>query len=144
MPLFEAYLRFAEILALRSTDGLQQVGCVLVSSNLERVLGIGYNGGAAGIDDDRYRPAGRSGYIHAEVNALLKTGSSEKDKVMFCTHAPCVMCAKATVNSGISFLYYRNANVKQEEEGLALLREARVTVVRYPPWQPAEVARTAS
>src|SRR5277367_5910432 len=64
IPLFEAYLRFAELLALRSTDGMQKVGCLIVSYNLERVLGIGYNGGASGIDDELYKPEGRSGYIH--------------------------------------------------------------------------------
>lgn len=104
ISLFEAYLRFAEILSLRSTDGVQKVGCVIVSYNLERVLGIGYNGGAAGLDDGLYIPEGQSGYIHAEMNALIKTGALEKDKIMFVTHVPCIMCAKVTINSGVSYI----------------------------------------
>jgi dCMP deaminase len=134
MPLFEAYLRFAEVLALRSTDGTQKVGCVVVSHNLERVLGIGYNGGASGINDEFYKPEGRSGYIHAEMNALIKTGALEKDKIMFVTHAPCVMCAKAAINSGICYLYYRQDNLAKDRMGLDLLASAGVRVVLYPPW----------
>jgi dCMP deaminase len=141
IPLFEAYLRFAEVLSLRSTDGIQKVGCVIVSFNLERVLGIGYNGGASGIDDSLYIPDGRSGYIHAEMNALIKTGALEKDKIMFVTHAPCSMCAKAAINSGISYLYYRQDNVRGDRTGLELLERARVRVIRYTCWEEEDTIR---
>jgi dCMP deaminase len=119
---------------------MQKVGCVIVSSNLERVLGIGFNGGASGIDDRAYKPKGQSGYIHAEINALLKAGAQEKDKVMFVSHVPCVMCAKAAVNSGVLYLYYRSDNLKGDRTGLNLLKEAGVRATQYPSWLTARSA----
>jgi dCMP deaminase len=129
LTLPEAYQRFAEALALRSTDGSQQVGCVVVSRDLERVLGVGYNGGAAGMNDREFIPEDRSGYVHAEENALLKAGAIEKDKVMFVTHTPCVMCAKRAINSGVVRVYCRQPNRRGDGMGIALLRRARKDVV---------------
>ena len=125
----EAYQRFAEALALRSTDGSQKVGCVVVSSDLERVLGVGYNGGAAGMNDRDFIPVDRSGYVHAEENALLKAGAIEKDKVMFLTHTPCVMCAKRALNSGVARVHCRQPNQRGDAMGIALLRQAGKRVV---------------
>jgi dCMP deaminase len=129
LTLPEAYQRFAEALALRSTDGSQQVGCVVVSHDFERVLGVGYNGGAAGIDDRQFIPSDKSGYVHAEENALLKAGATEKDKVMFITHTPCVMCAKRAINSGVARVYCRQPNRRGDSMGIEVLRRARKDVV---------------
>jgi deoxycytidylate deaminase len=129
LSLPEAYQCFAEALALRSTDGSQQVGCVVVSADLERVLGVGYNGGAAGMNDRAFIPSDRSGYVHAEENALLKAGAIEKDKVMFITHTPCVMCAKRAINSGVGRVYCRQPNRRGDAMGVTLLREAKKDVV---------------
>lgn len=134
LTLPEAYQRFAEALALRSTDGSQKVGCVVVSADLERVLGVGYNGGAAGMNDRDFIPADRSGYVHAEENALLKAGAIEKNKVMFLTHTPCVMCAKRAINSGIARVHCRQPNQRGDAMGIALLRQAGKRVVW---WQGA-------
>jgi dCMP deaminase len=129
LTLPEAYQRFAEALALRSTDGSQQVGCVVVSADLERVLGVGYNGGAAGMSDREFIPSERSGYVHAEENALLKAGAIEKDKIMFITHTPCVMCAKRAVNSGVARVYCRQPNLRGDAMGIEVLRKAGKRVV---------------
>jgi dCMP deaminase len=128
LTLAEAYQRFAEALALRSTDGSQKVGCVVVSADLERVLGVGYNGGAAGMNDRAFIPADRSGYVHAEENALLKAGAIEKNKVMFLTHTPCVMCAKRAINSGVAVIHCRQPN-QRDAMGVELLKEAGKRVV---------------
>ena len=128
LSLADAYQRFAEALALRSTDGQQKVGCVVVSHDLERVLGVGYNGGAAGVSDREFIPSDRSGYVHAEENALLKAGAIEKDKIMFVTHTPCVMCAKRAINSGVARVYCRQPN-QRDAMGVELLQKAGKQVV---------------
>jgi dCMP deaminase len=135
LTLPEAYQRFAEALALRSTDGSQKVGCVVVSNDLERVLGVGYNGGAAGISDRDFIPVDRSGYVHAEENALLKAGAIEKNKVMFLTHTPCVMCAKRAINSGVARVHCRQPNQRGDAMGIEILRAAGKEVVWWqePP-----------
>jgi len=129
LTLAEAYQCFAQALALRSTDGSQKVGCVVVSADLERVLGVGYNGGAAGMNDRDFIPADRSGYVHAEENALLKAGAIDKNKVMFLTHTPCVMCAKRAINSGVARLHCRQPNQRGDAMGIELLRQAGKRVV---------------
>ena len=129
LTLPDAYQHFAESLALRSTDGSQKVGCVVVSNDLERVLGVGYNGGAAGISDREFIPVDRSGYVHAEENALLK------DKIMFLTHTPCVMCAKRAINSGVARVHCRQPNQRGDAMGIEILRQAGKKVVW---WQSTE------
>jgi dCMP deaminase len=136
LTLPEAYQRFAEALALRSTDGVQKVGCVVVSADLERVLGVGYNGGAAGLSDQAFIPSDRSGYVHAEENALLKAGAIEKDKTMFITHTPCVMCAKRAINSGIAKVYCRQPNVRGDAMGVEVLRAAGKEVIWWHEARP--------
>jgi dCMP deaminase len=137
LTLPEAYQRFAAALALRSTDGSQKVGCVVVSADLERVLGVGYNGGAAGISDRAFIPSDRSGYVHAEENALLKAGAIEKDKTMFITHTPCVMCAKRAINSGVAKVYCRQPNVRGDAMGVDVLRAAGKEVVWWHEARPS-------
>jgi dCMP deaminase len=136
LTLPEAYQRFALALAMRSTDGSQKVGCVVVSGDLERVLGVGYNGGAAGLSDREFIPSDRSGYVHAEENALLKAGATEKNKVMFITHTPCVMCAKRAINSGVARVYCRQPNQRGDAMGIEVLRHAGKQVVWWHQ-QPA-------
>lgn len=49
--------------------------------------------------------------IHAEANAiakLAKHGEKSDGAVMFCTHMPCIDCAKQIAQAGIKKVYYRN------------------------------------
>jgi dCMP deaminase len=66
-------LKIAEVTALRSEDPYMKVGaCVLNKDN--RIIGVGYNGLAPGIDVDESfwvnRDQRRKFMIHAEANAL--------------------------------------------------------------------------
>ena len=83
-----------------------------------------------GSDSDReFIPSDRSGYVHAEENALLKAGAIEKDKTMFITHTPCVMCAKRAINSGVARVYCRQPNQRGDAMGIDVLRAAGKQVV---------------
>ena len=47
--------------------------------------------------------------IHAEQNAIIqaaKLGSSIDGATLYCTHQPCVICAKMIVNAGIARVVY--------------------------------------
>jgi dCMP deaminase len=81
------------------------------------------------MSDREFIPSDRSGYVHAEENALLKAGATEKDKVMFLTHTPCVMCAKRAINSGVARIYCRQPNQRGDAMGVELLRKAGKDVV---------------
>lgn len=130
IPLFEVYMRMAEDLAKRSTCSRLQVGTVVTDAMLENVLAIGYNGNARGLPNrcDSSVP-GQCGCIHSEVNALIKAPGSVKDKVVFVTNSPCVMCAKLVINSGVTHVFYREAY--RDPSGVELLVSAGVTPVHY-------------
>lgn len=119
------YMNFALQLAARSTCLRLKVGCVITSRDLERVLGIGYNGTAKGFPHEcREEEAGNCGDIHAEINALTKAGAHEKDKVLFITNAPCETCAKTIVNSGFTKVFYRGPY--RSELGFEILKKAGI------------------
>lgn len=134
IPLFEVYMRMAEELAKRSTCRRLQVGTVVTDARLENVLAIGYNGNARGLPNrcDSAVP-GACGCIHSEVNALVKAPGSVRDKVVFITNSPCLMCAKLIINSGVTHVYYRQAY--RDPTGLEILQEAGVTTVEYARWR---------
>jgi len=70
--------------------------------------------------------------LHAEMNSLMKvTKSTESSEgaTMFCTHAPCIDCAKAIYQSGIKTLFYKEEY--RSDEGLKFLSRGEVDVHRY-------------
>jgi dCMP deaminase len=105
----EMFLRMAETVALRSTCLRKQVGCVVSDLDLTTVLAIGYNGSPRGWQNFCENPEaqGACGCIHAEANALLKAPYHTGPLVLFCTHSPCISCAKLIVNSAVQQVIYR-------------------------------------
>lgn len=136
IPLYEVYMRMAEELAKRSTCTRGQVGTVITDAQLENVLAIGYNGNARGLPNrcDSAVP-GHCGCIHSEANALIKAPGAIRDKVMFVTSSPCVMCSKLVINSGVTHVFYRTAY--RDPTGVELLARAGVTPVEYSRWADA-------
>ncbi len=134
IPLYEVYMRMAEELAKRSTCSRLQVGTVLTDARLENVLATGYNGNAKNLPNrcDSSVP-GNCGCIHSEVNALVKAPGSVKDKVVFVTNSPCVMCAKLMMNSGVTHVFFRS--MYRDPSGVELLASAGVTPVLYDRWK---------
>ncbi len=133
IPLFEVYMRMAEELAKRSTCARLQVGTVVTDALLENVLAIGYNGNAKGFPNrcDSSTP-GVCGCLHSEVNALVKAPGHIRDKVIFVTDSPCVMCAKLIINSGTTHVFYRRAY--RDPSGIRVLEAGGVTPVHYDRW----------
>jgi dCMP deaminase len=136
IPLYEVYMRMAEELAKRSTCARLQVGTVITDAALSNVLGIGYNGNASGLPNrcDSTEP-GRCGCIHSELNALVKAPGSVRDKVVFVTCSPCVMCAKLIIQSGVTHVFYRHAY--REPVGVSVLESAGIPAIRYDRWAAA-------
>ena len=124
------WMEMAHSISRRSYDPNYKVGALIVTADNTSVLALGYNGNYAGGPNERDSPArAKSGLIHAEVNALLKMDyHNHKRKVMYVTHSPCIMCAKAIINAGIDEVVY--ARRYDYENSVALLTSAGVTV-RY-------------
>lgn len=116
-PSFEdIYMALAESMAKRSTclrtnsaGDLMQVGCAIVTPDFRKVLAVGFNGNASGLPNkcDSTEP-GACGCLHAEENATINCDVPRSTpKVVFCTHLPCVMCAKRLINlGGVQQVYY--------------------------------------
>lgn len=134
IPLYEVFMRMAEDLAKRSTCSRLQVGTVITDARLENVVAIGYNGNARGLPNrcDSSVP-GSCGCLHSEVNALVKAPGGLRDKVVFVTDSPCIMCAKLMINSHASHLFYRREY--RDPSGLEILRSAGVVTVHYCRWE---------
>lgn len=99
----------------------RKIGCVIVKN--KRIVTTGYNGAPAGIKTCvergeclRKKVGVESGThaelcyaVHAEQNAIIqaaKLGSSIEGATLYCTHQPCVLCAKMIVNAGIKRVVY--------------------------------------
>lgn len=89
----------ARLWGTRSADAKVRVGACLLDHN-NRVVGVGYNGRAAGEPNERESmEQGQSGFIHAEVNALLAANWNGEQHTLYVTHEPCATCARLIVNS---------------------------------------------
>jgi dCMP deaminase len=108
-------MKLAWLVSERSTCVRHHVGAVVVRD--KRILTTGYNGAATGTRDclslgclrnTLNIPSGQRHEIcraiHAEQNAIIQGGYhgiNIKGSTLYCTHSPCVLCAKMTVNAGI-------------------------------------------
>lgn len=140
----DAFMDTASRFAQLSSAKRLQVGAVVVKDN--RIISIGYNGMPSGWDNiceyetvEMY--SGHEGsihqtvlktkdeVIHAEANAiskLAKSGDSGNGSTMFCTHAPCIHCAKIIYGAGVSKFYYKNSY--RDDDGINFLTKCNIEV----------------
>jgi dCMP deaminase len=116
----DAFMDTAERFAKLSSAKRLKVGSVVVKDN--RIISIGYNGMPSGwtnVCEEKvwdktgdYELKTKDEVIHAEANAILKLardGESGNGADLFCTHAPCINCAKLIYGAGIKKVYYRES-----------------------------------
>jgi dCMP deaminase len=110
------FLKVASVVAERSTCRRHHVGAVAVKN--KHILATGYNGAAAGLKDclelgclrdEQNIPSGERHEIcrgiHAEQNVIVQAslhGVSLEGSTIYCTHTPCILCAKMLVNVKIA------------------------------------------
>jgi len=127
LPWDQVWMRVAETIAERSYDGSLRVGAIVVSSDNTQLLSLGYNGNYAGGPNERESSEpGQSGFIHAEINCLLKLDyNNPKLKRMYLTHSPCRQCAKAIINAGIREVVY--GQPFRQTDGIDLLQSVGIS-----------------
>lgn len=125
----DAYMDTAERFAQLSSAVRLKVGAVVVKDH--RIISIGYNGMPAGwsnvCEDENFKT--KDEVIHAEANAILKLAKSNDGgdgASLFCTHAPCVQCAKLIYGAGINTVYYREAY--RDTKGVEFLEQCNIKV----------------
>lgn len=135
----EAFIDTAERFARLSSAKRLKVGAVVVKDN--RIISIGYNGMPAGwtneceeivqLSDDTITTKTKDEVIHAEANAIIKLardGESGNGASLFCTHAPCIHCAKLIHGAGINTVYYRNSY--RDTIGVEFLDKCNIEVLK--------------
>lgn len=126
----QVWMRVAYTMASRSIDNRRKVGAIIVTSDNTRVLSVGYNGDHKGgpnkVDSSE---EGMSGFIHAEENAIIKMNYNEhREKTMYVTTSPCLMCAKKIINADIKTVVY--CEEYRKTDGIELLKKYGVSVKR--------------
>ncbi|MFH1648064.1 MAG: dCMP deaminase family protein [Chloroflexota bacterium] len=136
----EYFLKIASVVAERSTCRRHHVGAVAARN--KHILSTGYNGAPAGakdclelgcLRDELGIPSGERHEIcraiHAEQNAIIQSGLhgvSLEGSTVYCTHTPCVLCAKMLVNAKIArFVSFGKYN---DDTFLQLFGDAAIVV----------------
>ena len=141
--------RFMEVAKVVSTWAScyqqdRKIGAVIVKE--KRILTTGYNGAPAGVKTCVERgeclrkklniPSGTRHEmcyaIHAEQNAIIqaaKLGVSIEGATLYCTHQPCIICAKMIVNSGIDRIVYEKGY--PDDFSIEIMTEAGVKIERF-------------
>jgi len=136
----EYFLKVASVVAERSTCRRHHVGAVAVRN--KHMLATGYNGAASGLKDclelgclrdELNIPTGTRHEIcrgiHAEQNVIVQAslhGVSLEGSTIYCTHTPCILCAKMLVNAKIKrFVSFGRYN---DDEFINLFKEAGIEV----------------
>lgn len=142
-PSLDSYfMSLSNVAATRSTCIRRVVGAVIARDN--QVISTGYNGSPSGtahcvdIGCIRLReniPSGtqheKCRAVHAEQNAIIQAavhGVSVSGGTLYCTHQPCILCAKIIINAGIKRVVF--GNDYPDIESTLLLIEAGVELVR--------------
>ncbi len=132
------FLKIAAVVAERSTCRRRKVGAVAVRD--KQILSTGYNGAAAKtkdclelgcLRDENNIPSGQMHEIcraiHAEQNVIIQGSLHEvslEGATVYCTHTPCILCAKMLVNAKIKrFVSFKKYS---ESACLELFKEAGV------------------
>jgi dCMP deaminase len=137
----EYFIQVARTVATRATCPRASVGAVLVRD--QRILTTGYNGAPRHTshcaDVGCEIVAGHCvRAVHAEANAVVQGalhGVGVSGATAYCTHQPCINCAKLFISAGIVRIVYGDAYLDPFAE--RLLSEAGVKLERCDTFQPA-------
>lgn len=106
----QRFMELAKHISTWSKDRSTKVGCVVVGPDNE-IRSTGYNGFPRGVNDNvearHARPEKYKWTEHAERNAIynaVRAGVSLDGCCMYLCWFPCVDCARAIIQSGISDL----------------------------------------
>ena len=135
------FMDIARVVASRSNCMKRKVAAVIVLD--KRIISTGYNGTPRGTKNCNEGGCPRCNNLatsgtgldeclcsHGEENAIVQAsyhGVSLKDATIYSTFAPCLMCAKMIINSGIREVVY-NLDYPLNDSAFRLFNQARVNV----------------
>lgn len=135
----EYFMNIAKVVASRSNCIKRKVAAIIVRD--KRIISTGYNGTPRGTRNCNEGGCPRCNSLapsgtgldeclcsHGEENAIVQAsyhGVSLKDAVIYTTFAPCLMCAKMIINSGIKEVIF-NMDYPLNASAFKLFEEAGV------------------
>jgi dCMP deaminase len=139
------YMKMAYLVSTRSTCVKRQVGCVITKDNLQ--VSAGYNGSPSKIEHCTLEtclrkniPSGEKLQMcracHSEMSAIsqaARKGISTEGAYLYCTTFPCLYCAKAIVNAGITQIFYCESYGEDQEVNKLtkeILQNIKVTQIK--------------
>ncbi len=136
-------MEITEVVATRATCLRRQVGAIIVKDR--RLLATGYNGAPTNLRHCKETgclrekmdvPSGERHELcrglHAEQNAIIQAalhGISIAGSRLYCTHQPCLVCAKMIINAGIVEIVF--AGDYPDRRAQELLEEAEIKLISY-------------
>lgn len=139
----EYFMNIAKVVAMRSNCMKRKVAAIIVKD--KRIVSTGYNGTPRGAKNcneggcPRCNGMAQSGTAldeclccHGEENAITQAayhGTSLKGATLYTTFAPCLLCTKMIINSGIVEVVY-NQEYPLNHIALSLLTECGVVLRR--------------
>lgn len=146
------FMEITHLITSRSTCLRRKVGALLVKD--KRILSTGYNGAPRHLphceeigclrDKLKIRSGERQEIcrgLHAEQNAIIQAamhGTGVKESVLYCTHQPCLTCAKMIINVGIRKIVFQGNY--PDSLALEMLKQAKVKLIK----RGAQYAQTGS
>ncbi len=137
----EYFMNIAKVVASRSNCMKRKVAAIIIKD--KRVVSTGYNGTPRGTRNCNEGGCPRCNSLaaaganldeclcsHGEENAIVQAsyhGVPLKDAIIYTTFAPCLMCAKMIINSGIREVIY-NMDYPMNDNAFRLFGEAGVFV----------------
>ena len=132
------YVGLAAHIAKWSKDPNAQIGAVIASPELGRIISVGFNGFPINIEDDEDRlhdnDLKQGMVIHAEENAILFAGRAARGCHIYIVGKPvCTHCALLIIQSRITRVVAAKPDFSREskwnktgQKALELFREAKV------------------
>lgn len=123
----EYYLSMTNLVSSRSPCHSIKVGAIITLNN--RVISTGYNGPPKKVGHCKKCTKVNHCYkaIHAEVNAIIQSGEV-KNGILYCTHSPCIECAKIILNAGIIKVRYIQLYHDNREDSIKYLYKYGVDI----------------
>jgi len=131
------FLKWVEEIAKSSNDPITKVGAIILTIDLQVIKAYNYSLGL--IKPERFiRPEKYNYFEHAERNAIYeaaKNGIKLDGGTMFTHNMPCINCARAVIQSGITTVvcYERYSERWGESQAKAeeLLTECNIQIRKY-------------
>jgi dCMP deaminase len=137
------FLNIAEVVGTRATCLRKHVGAVIVRE--KQILATGYNGAPAGMEHcldlgciriQENIPSGtrheKCRAVHAEQNAIIQAavhGVTIVGGTLYCTHQPCILCAKMIINAGLKRVVYENEY--PDKEAIEFFKASGLEAVQF-------------